>query len=242
MKLAVLFSILALPATAATVLIPETGLLLRSLLPADTQGEFGMLTQARNGAGTYTNMSPNYSGLGDYYWFSPGGSPRIYPAGASANTTSGTRATPNALYAPPGNGIDSIIRVDATLPSGANGIRLTGSVLHFQVSGTSNVSDGVTAFIYTDVTGYGSPVWSHTFASNNGSPSISFDVSVPFAGATNLYLAISDNGNFIADHTDWVNVNLTAIPEPATVAFFAGLGCLAIVGTKRYRRAQERVL
>ena len=50
---------------AATVLIPEAGLQLNSLLPADTQGQFGAYTQARLSNGTYANMSSNYNGNGD---------------------------------------------------------------------------------------------------------------------------------------------------------------------------------
>ena len=218
---------------AATVLIPEAGLQLNSLLPADTQGQFGAYTQARLSNGTYANMSSNYNGNGDYYWFYGIGSPRIYPAPASQSTTSGPRVTPNALYAPPGSGIDSIFRVDAILPAAQTAIQITGSVLHFQVSGPSNVSDGVTAFIYTDVSGYGSPIWSHTFATNTGSPSEPINITVPYTGATSLYFAISDNGGFIADHTDWVNVRLSAVPEPSAACL--AVGCLTALSLRRRR-------
>ena len=111
-------------------------------------------------------------------------------------------------------------------------------MLHFQVSGPSNVSDGVTAFIYTDLTGYSSPVWSQTFISNNGSPSFPIDVTVPFTGATNLYFAVSDNGGFIADHTSWVDVTLSSVPEPGTVSCMAaGLAAFLMA---RCRRAGAR--
>lgn len=91
------------PALHAAVMIPESGVQLSSLSPANTQGQFGALTQGRLANGTYANMSPNYSGFGNYFWYHAptGGNPRIYPSGATTQTTSGPRATPNPLYAPP---------------------------------------------------------------------------------------------------------------------------------------------
>ena len=222
------------PAVRAAVLINESGLQLDSLLPANVQGQFGAYTRARLSDGTYVNMSPNYNGNGDYFWFYSSGSPRIYPGADNTSTTSGTISTPNSLYAPPGNGIDSIIRVDATLSPGQTGIQITGSVLHFQITGPSNVSDGVTALIFTDLSGYGSPIWSHTFTTNNGSPSESLDITVPFTGASSLYFAISDNGSFIADHTEWVDIRLAAVPEPSSAAcVMAGFAGLLIARRRR---------
>lgn len=222
------------PAVRAAVLINETGLQLDSLLPANVQGQFGAYTQARLANGTYVNMSPNYNGFGDYYWSYSSGSPRIYRNAANTPTTSGTKSTPNSLYAPPGSGIDSIFRVDATLSPGQTAIQITGSVLHFQVAGASNVSDGVTAFIFTDLSGYSSPIWSRTFATNNGSPSQALNVTVPYTGASSLYFAVSDNGGFIADHTSWVDVRLAAVPEPSSAAcMLAGFAGLLIARRRR---------
>lgn len=101
------------------------------------------------------------------------------------------------------------------------------------------MSDGVTAFIYTDLTGYASPVWSQTFASNNGSPSVPLDVTVPFTGATSLYFAISDNGNFIADHTNWGDVRLAAVPEPGTVSCLATGAATFLMARRRRSRPEQ---
>lgn len=227
---------LAAPVTAATITTTPSNLY--DILPQNTNGTDGVFTQARlTSGGTYANMTYNYNGIGDYSWYYQNSSPgyQIYRASDPTSTTAGNLATPNAIYSPGSfvNSFDKVIRVSVDLAAGFDGVRITGDSLHFRINGPSNVSNGVTAFIYKNEAGFATPVWSGAWSTNDNSFR-NIDVTIPAATGDELFFAVNNNGNGIANHFNWIDVNITAtnVPEPSS-ALLIGLSSLALLRRKR---------
>ncbi len=222
--------------SAAT--ITTTPSALYAILPQSVNGTNGVSTQARLiSGGTYANMSYNYNSIGNYSWYYQTSSPgyQIYRGADITSTTSGNIATPKSIYAPgPAvNTFDKIIRISLDMAVGFDAVRITGDSLHYRISGASNVSNGIIAFIYKNEVGFGSPVWTGTWNTNDNTFR-GIDVTIPVSTGDKLFFAVNNRGSGIATHFSWVNVNLTAtnIPEPSSVFLIS----LAALGLMRRRR------
>ncbi|MCD4830577.1 MAG: PEP-CTERM sorting domain-containing protein [Anaerohalosphaeraceae bacterium] len=212
-KIIFLAVLLSVAVSSYAVVITTSVADLWQLFPKDTQGENGIQLQYRTGS-IYTDLTY----FDDYSWKTPSTMWNLPYVIKDAAVTGKISAVPSAVTQV-GCDRDPLMRV-----------RLDGTLNQVRVTGTAAMenSGSVTFYIYKGSASYGSPLWS---AILSGVSSTVFDFVVDFTPTEELFFAVDAGSTDYCDHNSWYDIQLTGIPEPATLALFV-LGGL-LLGRKR---------
>lgn len=206
-KIVFIVVLLSIVTSSYAVVVTTSVSDLWQLFPKDTQGENGILLQYRTGS-TYTDLTY----FGDYWWATPG---TMWNKPEVSTTVPGKiGAIPSALTQI-GYDRDPLMRVS-----------LDGALDQVRVTGTAAMENtgSATFYVFKGAANYGSPLWSSTLSNQS---SIAFDFVVDFTATEELFFAVDAGATDYSDHTAWYDIQLTGVPEPATVCLL-GLGGLLL--------------
>jgi len=179
------------------------------LFPKNTQGENGIRLQYRAGA-SYTDLT--YSS--DYYWITLNTAWNV-PYFSKDSTVKKIYTHPSAITQI-GYDRDPVMRVS-----------LTSALSQVQVTGTAMCESygPVLMYIYKGAGNYANWIWQATLSNNSSN----FDFTIDFTSGEELFFAVDSGSVDYNDWARWYNVQLTGLPEPATVAVaLLGLGILSL--------------